>query len=167
MNTQLQGPELHVAITVVDLIGFMVITLVGAVIAAVCVHHRDYPKYRKTWKALLDNIVTLEPMTSYGGLSVFCTEEVKAVMRRVMMGHLSLADYQAIRDQGTVRYYADTGTITLIGGGVMSKDVASYLDPYHLMWRVRITRLITRLASAQDPRTVTRDLKISRVLDRL
>jgi hypothetical protein len=166
MNTQLQGPELHVAITVVDLIGFMAITITGAVIGAVAVHFKDYPKYRKTWKALADNIVTLEPMTSYGSISVFCTDEVKVVMRRVMTGHLSLADYH-IKDQGTVRYYADTGTITLIGGGVMLKDFASYLDPYHLIWRVRITRLITRLASAQDPRAVTRDLKISRVLDRL
>jgi len=152
MNTRLEGPELSVAITLIDLAAITAITLVVAVIGAVAVHFKDYPKYRRTWKALADNAMTLDRTVSHSEVLVFNTEDVKAVMRRVIRGDIPIADYMSVRDQGSVRYYPVMGSISLVGGGVMVKDLVGILDPYHLLWRVRLTRLAARLASAEDPR---------------
>jgi hypothetical protein len=112
----------------------------------------NFPNYRKTYDALLAGKIRVITYTAgqkgIVGLVLFAPLDPK------QHDHLSCAFHHS----GT------GGDITLVGGGHLRVGILTFLNPVSLTWLIRITSLMERLASGEDPVSISRELRIAQLL---
>lgn len=123
----------------------MAVVIAYMSLISVAIQLRDYPKYRRTHRALLTGAVRLDPGRSNGGVAVFLPPGEK-------------------KSASTIIYNRRDRDISLIGGGFLSNYLLTWLDPYSLYWRLRIARLAERLSEGDDPRAALRAERLSNIL---
>ena len=139
----------HEMLTMLTMVALVLAFIVAMTVA---VHHKDYPRYRTTYRALISGHLRLDQ-----------TRPDKTIAYFLPPGGAASASPIPVWTDAGVRYYLKDRTVRLLGGGYLLNYPLTYLDPYALYWMLRLRRLLDRMSRGEDPTAIRREMRISQL----
>jgi hypothetical protein len=126
----------------------------------------NWKLYRRTWSAIAYGEVIIDRGFTTTNIAYFAPGGNWASLATYTIGACKVTRYdKAVAGHcNYVIYYPKYKQILLIGGGQHYLTDVTFMDPWSVFWHRRISRLIERIIAGEDRVQITRDQKISSIL---